>query len=255
MVLHPGTILQFMYLKERLCRVRPGSFVEVGAGRGHVSACLLTLGWQGMGYEPDPESADAARETNRDAIAAGRYRVIEGNWLDAPQGAKVDLVLSSMVLEHLSEADESRYLRRCREVLASGGTGVLLVPGSPPDWGIEDETAGHYRRYTYERLDELLRRECWSVRHMAGLTYPLSNALLPLSNYLVLRHEGHKRGLSMPERTAASGKREVPGKTRFPGFMGLALNEMTMYPFHVLQKLCSRARRALVIYVEFAPVT
>jgi hypothetical protein len=28
-----------------------------------------------------------------------------------------------------------------------------------------------------------------------------------------------------------------------------------MYPFHVLQKLCSRASRALVIYVEFTPVT
>jgi len=255
MVLPPGTILQFMYLKERLCRVQPGSFVEVGAGRGHVSACLLALGWQGTGYEPDPESASAARETNRDAIAAGRYRVVEGSWLSASPGPKVDLVLSSMVLEHLSDADELRYLQRCREVLAPGGTAILLVPGSPPDWGIEDETAGHYRRYTYARLDELLRRERWSVRNMAGLTYPLSNALLPLSNYLVRRHESHKRGLSMQERTAASGKREVPGKTRFPGFARLVLNEITMYPFHALQKLCSRANRALVIYVEFAPVT
>jgi SAM-dependent methyltransferase len=255
MVLPPGTILQFMYLEERLRRLQAGSFVEAGVGRGHLSARLLTLGWQGAGYEMDRESAHAARAVNRDAIAAGRYRVIEGSWLDALPGPKVDLVLSSMVLEHLSEADELRYLRRCREVLAPDGTGILLVPGSPPDWGIEDETAGHYRRYTYARLDELLRSERWSVRHMAGLTYPLSNALLPLSNYLVRRHESHKRGLSMQERTAASGKREVPGKTRFPGFMGLALNEITMYPFHLLQKLCTRARRALVIYVEFAPVT
>jgi SAM-dependent methyltransferase len=255
MVLPPGTILQLMYLKERLHRVRPGSFVEVGVGRGHLSACQLALGWHGTGYERDAESANAARETNRDALAVGRYRLIDGSWLDAPSGPKVDLVLSSMVLEHLSEADESRYLRRCREALAPGGMGILLVPASPPDWGIEDETAGHYRRYTYARLDELLRRERWSVRHMAGLTYPLSNVLLPLSNYLVRRHEGHKRGLSMQDRTAASGKRAVPGKTLFPRFMGLALNEITMYPFHLLQKLCSRASRALVIYVEFAQVT
>ena len=47
-VLPPGTLLQHMYLRERL-RDRPaGTFVEVGVGSGHMSRLLLDLGWSGV---------------------------------------------------------------------------------------------------------------------------------------------------------------------------------------------------------------
>ncbi len=41
MILAPGAILQRMYFRERLARLAPGRFVEVGAGQAHLSGVLL----------------------------------------------------------------------------------------------------------------------------------------------------------------------------------------------------------------------
>ena len=46
-VLPPGTILQLMYLRERLENIKPGRFIEIGPGSGEISGLLLDLGWTG----------------------------------------------------------------------------------------------------------------------------------------------------------------------------------------------------------------
>ena len=46
-VLPPGTILQLMHVRERLTRIKPGVFVEVGPGTGEITALLLEIGWRG----------------------------------------------------------------------------------------------------------------------------------------------------------------------------------------------------------------
>src|SRR5262249_42211158 len=154
----PGTILQRLYMRERLKRVVPGRFVEVGVGTGRLSRELIRLGWSGEGWDLSAEAVARTTQTNRDAIAAGRYDVRHGDWLAEADG-NADLVVSSMVIEHLSETEEARYFERCRQVLAPGGRAVLFVPASPRHWGIEDEIAGHRRRYTHaslrDRLEEL----------------------------------------------------------------------------------------------------
>lgn len=253
MILPPGTLLQMMYLRERIARWTPGRFQEVGTGSGYLSAVLLEAGWSGTGFEIDPQSAARAAGANAGAVRTGRYHVVNGDWLE-PGTAEgdADLIASCMVLEHLDDAAEALYLERCRERLAPAGRGLLLVPGSPEDWGIEDDIAGHLRRYTRDRLASLLGAHGWRVDHVAGLTFPLSNLLLPLSNHLVRRAESRKLALATDERTRASGRREVPGKTVFPGIAALLLNDVMLYPLHVAQKLCRDARRALVLYAEFS---
>jgi SAM-dependent methyltransferase len=255
MILPPGTLLQLMYLNERLATLTPGRFYEIGVGRGYLSANLLARGWSGVGFELDSDSAAAAREGNQEAIRDGRYSIERKDWLRSDavsDGTRADVVISCMVLEHLDEASEALYLKRCRERLAPGGRGILLVPGSPRDWGIEDEIAGHQRRYTRESLAALLEANDARVAHMAGLTYPLSNLLLPLSNRLVVRAERDKLVLDADARTRASGRREVVGKTVFPAVAGLLLNQVALYPLHLLQKALRSAERALVLYAEFS---
>lgn len=242
-----------MYLKERLRERSPGTFVEVGVGGGHISRLLLDLGWRGIGYELSAEALARATDALAPDIAAGRMVLRHGNWLDAELEARPDVVISSMVIEHLSEADEARYFERCREALAPGGLALLFVPASMRHWGIEDDIAGHLRRYSEEGLHARLSALGWNVEHVAGLTYPLSNLLLPVSNALVARSEQHKRTLSVQERTEASGRRDVPGKTSFPPLLRLLLNETTMAPFHWLQKAGRRSPDALVLYAEAAP--
>jgi SAM-dependent methyltransferase len=252
MILPPGTILQQMYLKERLRDVPPGRFVEVGAGQGIVSKTLLDLGWNGCAFDLNGESLAIAAQVNRAAVAEGRYRVAERDWLQAESGEPVDLVISCMVLEHMAQADESRYFERCKATLNAGGRGLLLVPGCPDYWGTEDEIAGHYRRYTFAGLRQRIEAHGLEVGHLAGLTFPVSNILFPLSEYLVRRAERHKSSLTIEERTRLSGNRAVAFKTTFPSMLRLVLNETVMYPFHVLQKWNARNDRSMVVYAEFS---
>jgi SAM-dependent methyltransferase len=250
--LPPGTILQLRYLRERLARVATGRFVEVGPGAGELSARLLDAGWTGIGYEPGPAAA-RARARNATAIADGRYEVRESDWLSAGDERPVDLVISSMVIEHLPTPDEERYFRRAAEVLAEDGRVIVLVPASPRHWGIEDDIAGHQRRYERAALQQRLSELGFRIEHVAGLTFPLSNVLLPISNLLVGRAERGRLVLSEQDRTLASGDRDVAGKTAFPAVARIVLNERMLYPLHVLQRRFRDSDRALVLYVEAVP--
>ena len=243
-----------MYLRERLRTRPPGSFVEVGVGTGALSNVLLELGWRGVGYDVSVDAAAAAQQMNREHIARGSYEVRNEDWLEAEVSTAVDLVISSMVIEHLPSDKEALYFERCRSWLRSGGLAIVFVPASPAHWGIEDEVAGHLRRYTRQGVSQRLDEFAWAPQHVAGLTYPLSNVLLPLSNFLVNRAEAQNREFSQDERTRRSGVRKVRLKTDFPRFFALVLNRITLYPLHLLQKAHRTNEKALVIYVECAPV-
>ncbi len=253
MIFPPGTILQRMYAKERLKNIRPGTFIEIGVGEGHLSGLLLERGWHGIGYDLNEKSLAKAAECNREAIVCNRYTLCRDDWLSIEPREKVDMVISCMVLEHLDEAGQQHYFEKCKAALKESGLAMLLVPASPTHWGIEDEIAGHYRRYTFAGITSLLESIGWSTQHMAGLTFPVSNVLLPISNFLVARQEGDKKGLTMKQKTVESGYRDVFMKTRFPFVLGLFLNEFVMYPFYLLQKAFVKNDNALVIYVECTP--
>jgi hypothetical protein len=253
MILSPGSVLQCMYFRERLGHLAPGRFVEVGAGQAHLSGVLLEHGWTGIGYDLTDLGLTGAPRVVTAALRDGRYAHRVQNWLETDPPDRVDLVVSAMVLEHLDEGQEISYFKKAESQLSPGGLAVLFVPASPEHWGIEDDIAGHYRRYTRARLEDTLRRTGWTLRHAAGLTYPLSNLLLPLSNYLVRRAEGHKVDLPRAERTRQSGHRDVTLKTRFPSALGLVLNDRVLYPFHLWQKAARHHPSALVLYAECVP--
>jgi SAM-dependent methyltransferase len=244
---------EHLYVSERLAARRPGTFVEVGVGSGHLSQLLLSEGWTGTGWDLRASSLLRASRLNAEAIATGNFTVRNADWLSGDQTSPVDLVVSSMVLEHLDDAAVDRYFERAAASLGPGGLAILLVPGSPRHWGIEDEIAGHHRRYTAYSLQAAVRRNGWHVDHLAGLCYPLSNVLLRLSDRLVGRAEKDKRALTLLERTERSGDREVAWKTDFPGWAGLLINETVLKPFHWWQKRSVNAADALVLYCECSP--
>lgn len=256
-VVHPpGTILQHLYLKERATAWQPGTFVEVGVGSGHLSNVLLSLGWSGTGYDLNPSSLARASSVNRAFVDSGRFSVRNVDWLTQDvEPQSVDLVISCMVLEHLDDANVTRYFTQAARQLRPNSRAVLFVPGSPRHWGPEDDIAGHHRRYTVDTLSDTAEQHGWTPTHVVGLTYPVSNLLLSVSNALVRRAEADKLELSLQERTEQSGNRAVAWKTTFPGWAGLLLNETALRPAHWLQK--RRKSRttpdALVIYGEFCP--
>jgi cyclopropane fatty-acyl-phospholipid synthase-like methyltransferase len=252
--LPPGTVLQLMYLRERLQQLQPGRFIEVGPGAGEITRLLLELGWSGESFDLDPLTIAALQQRFAAEVTGGRYQAVCQDVLSLPEGARqVDLVISCMVMEHMDDASEPRFMRKAASLLRPGGRMIGLVPASPGHWGIEDDIAGHCRRYTREALQGLADATGWQVEHLSGLTYPVSNMLLPLSNHLVRRSEDHKLRLSALERTQLSGRRSVKYKTYLPSFLGLLSNRYTLAPLHWLQKACGGVRSALVLYFEARP--
>jgi SAM-dependent methyltransferase len=249
-VLPPGTILQHIYIRKRLRDVPPGRFVEVGTGDGLVSRLLLDLGWSGSGWDLNQQAIEHGRALNATYVEQGRYELHHGDWFAAEASGTADLVVSMMVLEHLDDDAERQYFDRAAAELVGGGRLILLVPGSPDHWGIEDEIAGHMRRYTRASLDHLVKESGWEVEYLVGLTWPISNLLLRISNRLVRRSESDRLALDFEDRTIASGHRQVAWKTRFPRVMRLALNEWTMRPLHLAQVAGSGKENALVLYCE-----
>ena len=155
-----------------------------------------------------------------------------------------------MVMEHLDDQSERKFMELSAIRLKAGGRMIGLVPASPRHWGIEDDIAGHCWRYSRDSLLTLIRTTGWTISHIAGLTYPLSNLLLPVSNFLVQRHEASKLSLSSVERTKYSGRRNVRFKTHFPAVLKLFLNELSILPLFWTQKLFANSGSALVLYFE-----
>lgn len=158
-----------------------------------------------------------------------------------------------MVMEHFDDKNESEFMRLSIGLLKGTGEMIALVPASPAHWGIEDEIAGHYRRYTRAKLNSLANDNHWVIRHIVGLTYPISNCLLPISNFLVKQAESSKIGMSDIEKTKASGIRKVQFKTHFPRILSFVLNRHVLLPLHWLQKTLSSSGGALVLYFEAVP--
>jgi SAM-dependent methyltransferase len=254
-VLPPGTLLQLMYLRKRIRQVPPGRFIEIGPGSGEITKLLLDNGWSGCSFDLEARTIEMLKNRFAKEIAEQRFIPINENYLSsaAQLSEKVDLVISSMVMEHLEDDEVSAFMQISAYHLNNEGIMIGIVPASPAHWGIEDDIAGHCRRYTRSAIETLAAVSNWKLQHIAGLTFPISNLLLPVSNFLVNRSERSKLGLSALERTKQSGRRQVKFKTHFPSVLRIFLNEYALFPLYLLQKLFSKSERALVIYFEVKP--
>lgn len=79
------------------------------------------------------------------------------------------------VLEHMQ--DDSGFLTRLYNLTAPGGRLYLTVPAYPWLWSQEDETAGHFRRYTMGQLRHALREAGYIVEFA---TYIFSFLPIPI---------------------------------------------------------------------------
>jgi SAM-dependent methyltransferase len=252
----PGSILQQMYVLRRLRQwgfISP-TFYEMGSGDGYLSKLLLEQGFTGRGFDLNAEANKFNRVLNADSISAGNYEVEDGSFIEREGLPKVDLILSSMVIEHLEASLVAAYFTKAKSLLREGGRLVTLVPAGMFAWGVEDDVAGHVKRYERECFKSLAVDHGLHIENLAGLTWPLSNMLLPVSNFLVHRAESRLLDKSMLERTVASGHRDVQFKTTFPWWTRLLLNRLTMLPWHGLQLLGKDCTRALILYCEMANV-
>lgn len=251
--LPPGNILQELYLIERLKKLSHASkkFLEIGSGNGYISNIFLSFGWNGMGIDLNERACEKNKIINLNYVISGKYNIVKGDFLEIEINDKFDVIIFYMVIEHISDDLLKLFMSKVIFLLKAGGTIILQVPSNMKFWSIEDEIAGHIKRYELSDILNLASSHNLKIKHLAALNYPLSNWLLNLSNFIVRKKEIGKIELSQKERTIYTGNREIMMKTQFPKIFNIILNPIVLYPFHIIQKLFkNKYDKSLVFYVE-----
>lgn len=255
----PGNILQEMYLENRLKKILKNnhgsklSFIEIGSGSGNMSRILLDMGLNGIGFELTEEACRMNRSKNKKYIKSERYTIFNDNYFKYVGDELVDIIISSHVLEHMPDDDLRRFFNKSYALLKNKGRMISLLPACMRYWGIEDETAGHYRRFEFQDFINISKEYNLKIIDLVGLTYPLSNLIIKLSNHLIRKNESWKKDLSKEEQTKLSssgGAKQVMYKTNFPYWFKYIINDVTMYPFYILQRVFQNNKNSMVIYCE-----
>jgi 2-polyprenyl-3-methyl-5-hydroxy-6-metoxy-1,4-benzoquinol methylase len=139
--------------------------LDVGAGNGAFMAQALrhSPALEIYGAEFSQAAIDIAHPSIRPRLALCD---LQGD-RDLPWGGHFDLMTCMEVLEHLP--DDQLALRHIANSLAPGGTLFISVPAWERNWGPQDVTAGHVRRYEPEIMRTRItaaglrvrRLECW----------------------------------------------------------------------------------------------
>jgi 2-polyprenyl-3-methyl-5-hydroxy-6-metoxy-1,4-benzoquinol methylase len=132
----PGSILQRIYLNERLRHFGDKkNFLEVGAGTGYISNLLLSKGYAGIGFDLNESSCQVNSLLNNKYILEGNYAVCNNNFFDIDKEKKYDIIISSMVIEHLNEEEINKYFLKVSDLLTENGILISLVLSSMDYWG------------------------------------------------------------------------------------------------------------------------
>lgn len=118
--------------------------LDFGCGSGYFVEVLAKDGFDAYGLDISSEAVNFGQSQGIKNLG-----VIDAHQINFP-GKTFDVVLTLDVLEHLENSDWA--LAEMERVLKPGGIVIVMVPAYMFLWGVQDEVAHHYRRYTKELL-------------------------------------------------------------------------------------------------------
>ncbi len=176
----PGFLARTYLVDRALRRLRPGRILDIGCGRGNVTATAARHVTEIVATDVAAAAVaeTRARLEGHDGATAFVADILAGDWGDVPndQRRPFDCVLLSEVLEHLD--DDVAALVTCRELLTDHGCLLITVPADPALWTRWDDLAGHRRRYTRQELVSKLEATGFRVRQLTNWGFPLTRWLV-----------------------------------------------------------------------------
>lgn len=145
-----------------LLRLYPpgGILYDIGGGNGFVALALQRAGHPTVLVEPGSGA--------RNAAARGVTHVIHSTLEDADFAAgSIDAAGAFDVIEHIEHDDA--FVAAIHRLLRPGGRLYCSVPAMKCLWSSEDESAGHFRRYSQQSLAALMARNSMAVEFICPI--------------------------------------------------------------------------------------
>ena len=123
---------------------------DFGCGSGYTVGYLQKLGYDASGTDISAEAIEFGLSKgirNLSVTLNGEIRPPEGGF---------DLILALDVIEHIQ--DDIGAIRTIERALRPGGMAIITVPAYQWLWGVQDEVAHHFRRYTMTGLTSIVKR-------------------------------------------------------------------------------------------------
>lgn len=136
-------------LLERYNIGRNDRILDYGCGSGFLVGQLQNQGYDAYGVD-----------ISKEAIDFGISRGVKSLSLEDEVNANFannyfDAILAMDVIEHIE--DDQSALEKLERLLRPGGYLIITVPAYQWMWGVQDEAAHHFRRYTTESVLALVR--------------------------------------------------------------------------------------------------
>jgi SAM-dependent methyltransferase len=147
----------------------PGRLLEAGPGAGTL---LIEFSRRGFRCEALESSQEARELANRLVAASGENAPVHAAAEPGWEGA-FDYLFSFDVLEHIE--DDRAALANWASWLKRGGTLLLSVPARMNLWTAGDTWAGHFRRYEWAELTELVEAAGFAIEAFECYGFPLTN--------------------------------------------------------------------------------
>lgn len=132
----------------RKYKITKGSkILDFGCGSGFLVGELQKRGYDAFGVDSSEDAIKFRKGINNLSVKKGESL----NFSDS----SFDLVVALDVIEHIKHDDHA--VKGIERILKPGGIIIITVPAYQWMWGVQDEIAKHFRRYTVSSFSQVIR--------------------------------------------------------------------------------------------------
>lgn len=136
--------------------------LDFGCNTGFFVGQLQENGFDACGIDMSKDAIEFGMKRGVKNLSVGKTPLPYTNEL-------FDMILALDVIEHIEHQDET--IADLYRLLKPGGKAIIMVPAFMFMWGLQDEVAHHYRRYTKSTLRDLVLRNGFKIERISYFNF------------------------------------------------------------------------------------
>lgn len=224
----PSHLVKRKALLDFIVTLQERDFLEVGCGAGDLACELEKRGFEGLGIDYSDEAVSCAS-----GRLIGDKVKVEKKSVDDVEG-QYSIVIACDVIEHYE--DDVQFLKKLTDRLKPEGYLLITVPAHMYMWGANDDFAGHIRRYERDELASKMKELSLKQLFIYSYGVPICNIMKPFYDKAISKQINKEADVE--GRTKQSAGMHLFVNVKF--LFRLIFNDLTMYPFYLLQKMFYR---------------